>query len=172
MPSFIIESPTQPWPPTTLKTTAIRRGCWPPQPCATFWAQRTLPRSCRSEKQSVKLCKTPWTKPQIPGVWRYQTWRESHNWEVWWLLFSLFFRPSAWRCKWFLPRSRFFSQFSTSSFACSKDVRLPVQLQRAMAAEAEAAREARAKVRFRSVKMTFRKWNDDAPLYYPSSLFS
>ena len=32
---------------------------------------------------------------------------------------------------------------------CSKDVRLPVQLQRAMAAEAEAAREARAKVRDR-----------------------
>ena len=32
-------------------------------------------------------------------------------------------------------------------FECySKDVRLPVQLQRAMAAEAEAAREARAKV--------------------------
>ena len=30
--------------------------------------------------------------------------------------------------------------------ARSKDVRLPVQLQRAMAAEAEAAREARAKV--------------------------
>ena len=29
---------------------------------------------------------------------------------------------------------------------CSKDVRLPIQLQRAMAAEAEAAREARAKV--------------------------
>jgi len=29
---------------------------------------------------------------------------------------------------------------------CSKDVRLPVQLQRAMAAEAEATREARAKV--------------------------
>ncbi len=31
-----------------------------------------------------------------------------------------------------------------------KDVRLPVQLQRAMAAEAEAAREARAKVPVRS----------------------
>ena len=30
-------------------------------------------------------------------------------------------------------------------FFCSKDARLPVQLQRAMAAEAEAAREARAK---------------------------
>jgi len=30
---------------------------------------------------------------------------------------------------------------------CSKDVRLPVQLQRAMAAEAESARDARAKVR-------------------------
>ena len=29
----------------------------------------------------------------------------------------------------------------------SKDVRLPIQLQRAMAAEAEAAREARAKVK-------------------------
>ena len=29
----------------------------------------------------------------------------------------------------------------------SKDARLPIQLQRAMAAEAEAAREARAKVR-------------------------
>ena len=34
-------------------------------------------------------------------------------------------------------------------FSCSKDVRLPVQLQRAMAAEAEAAREARAKVSLR-----------------------
>ena len=35
----------------------------------------------------------------------------------------------------------------TSALNCSKDARLPVQLQRAMAAEAEAAREARAKVR-------------------------
>ena len=35
----------------------------------------------------------------------------------------------------------------------SKDVRLPVQLQRAMAAEAEAAREARAKV-IEIVRMT------------------
>ena len=34
-----------------------------------------------------------------------------------------------------------------ASVFCSKDVRLPVQLQRAMAAEAEAAREAKAKVR-------------------------
>ena len=33
------------------------------------------------------------------------------------------------------------------SLISSKDVRLPVQLQRAVAAEAEAAREARAKVR-------------------------
>ena len=38
----------------------------------------------------------------------------------------------------------------------SKDVRLPVQLQRAMAAEAEAAREARAKV---DTGHSF--WNDD-----------
>ncbi|XP_022084272.1 erythrocyte band 7 integral membrane protein-like [Acanthaster planci] len=37
-----------------------------------------------------------------------------------------------------------------------KDVRLPVQLQRAMAAEAEAAREARAKVRFSSISHEFR----------------
>ena len=35
---------------------------------------------------------------------------------------------------------------STLLYPPSKDVRLPVQLQRAMAAEAEAAREARAKV--------------------------
>ena len=33
-----------------------------------------------------------------------------------------------------------------TAYFYSKDVRLPVQLQRAMAAEAEAAREARAKV--------------------------
>ena len=33
-----------------------------------------------------------------------------------------------------------------------KDVRLPVQLQRAMAAEAEAAREARAKVKTRILR--------------------
>jgi hypothetical protein len=33
-----------------------------------------------------------------------------------------------------------------------KDVRLPVQLQRAMAAEAEAAREARAKVRIEAAR--------------------
>ncbi len=36
--------------------------------------------------------------------------------------------------------------FKIIIFYCSKDVRLPQQLQRAMAAEAEAAREARAKV--------------------------
>jgi hypothetical protein len=36
--------------------------------------------------------------------------------------------------------------FGYSMINCSKDARLPVQLQRAMAAEAEAAREARAKV--------------------------
>ena len=35
---------------------------------------------------------------------------------------------------------------TTKRYACSKDARLPMQLQRAMAAEAEAAREARAKV--------------------------
>ena len=41
----------------------------------------------------------------------------------------------------------------------SKDVRLPVQLQRAMAAEAEAAREARAKVRNSRVPKCFVKEN-------------
>ena len=35
----------------------------------------------------------------------------------------------------------------TGELFCRKDVRLPVHLQRAMAAEAEAAREARAKVK-------------------------
>ena len=45
---------------------------------------------------------------------------------------------------------KFFSYFVAMTtpyqLVLSKDVRLPVQLQRAMAAEAEAAREARAKV--------------------------
>ena len=39
-----------------------------------------------------------------------------------------------------------FCQLVTYFFFPSKDARLPEQLQRAMAAEAEAAREARAKV--------------------------
>ena len=39
-----------------------------------------------------------------------------------------------------------FCQLVTNFFSTSKDARLPEQLQRAMAAEAEAAREARAKV--------------------------
>lgn len=38
------------------------------------------------------------------------------------------------------------SDVTMNGLCYSKDVRLPVQLQRAMAAEAEAAREARAKV--------------------------
>ena len=38
--------------------------------------------------------------------------------------------------------------FAVADDDCSKDVRLPVQMQRAMAAEAEAAREAKAKVWF------------------------
>jgi hypothetical protein len=41
---------------------------------------------------------------------------------------------------------RFTSGYHLSFSLPSKDVRLPVQLQRAMAAEAEATREARAKV--------------------------
>jgi len=36
--------------------------------------------------------------------------------------------------------------FAVADDDCSKDVRLPVQMQRAMAAEAEATREAKAKV--------------------------
>ena len=40
-----------------------------------------------------------------------------------------------------------YTNFVYLLFLCSKDVRLPQQLQRAMAAEAEATREARAKVR-------------------------
>ena len=45
---------------------------------------------------------------------------------------------------------RIFSTNVIKCVLCRKDVRLPVQLQRAMAAEAEAAREARAKVKKRS----------------------
>lgn len=44
------------------------------------------------------------------------------------------------------------NQFASNS---SKDVRLPVQLQRAMAAEAEATREARAKVCVALVTISF-----------------
>ena len=39
------------------------------------------------------------------------------------------------------------SLFVIKLYSTSKDVRLPIQLQRAMATEAEAAREARAKVK-------------------------
>ena len=61
-------------------------------------------------------------------------------------------RWNVWKCK--LLASAIFSRyvfFKTGNYTLfvyddSKDVRLPVQLQRAMAAEAEAAREARAKV--------------------------
>lgn len=42
---------------------------------------------------------------------------------------------------------KLYTNFVYLLFLCSKDVRLPQQLQRAMAAEAEATREARAKVR-------------------------
>ena len=42
-------------------------------------------------------------------------------------------------------------------FLCfSKDVRLPVQMQRAMAAEAESTREARAKVKKQLLLMSLR----------------
>jgi len=53
---------------------------------------------------------------------------------------------------------------------CRKDVRLPVQLQRAMAAEAEATREAKAKVRdaiqFSSVPIEYiaMLWYDIGPV--------
>ena len=45
--------------------------------------------------------------------------------------------------------------YNTTYLPCipSKDVRLPTQLQRAMAAEAEAARDARAKVRLCHVRL-------------------
>ena len=51
-------------------------------------------------------------------------------------------RWRGWRCK----CSSSVIAFKKSYNLSSKDVRLPVQLQRAMAAEAEATREARAKV--------------------------
>ena len=50
--------------------------------------------------------------------------------------------------------------FINSIVISSKDVRLPVQLQRAMAAEAEAAREARAKVGGGRCKMRTRHPGD------------
>jgi len=53
------------------------------------------------------------------------------------------------------------ADISPPFFLCSKDARLPVQLQRAMAAEAEAAREARAKVRAR--KKLIWRWLKEFP---------
>ena len=50
------------------------------------------------------------------------------------------------KCKCFNYYIKYISLDIYEQFIYSKDVRLPVQLQRAMAAEAEAAREARAKV--------------------------
>jgi hypothetical protein len=51
-----------------------------------------------------------------------------------------------------------------------KDVRLPVQLQRAMAAEAEAAREARAKVNKKYDWSTI-QFRENQGLYYPNITF-
>ena len=48
-------------------------------------------------------------------------------------------------------------------FVYSKDVRLPVQLQRAMAAEAEAAREARAKVKLKPLPVNDYTCFSDVP---------
>ena len=62
-----------------------------------------------------------------------------------------------------LPRPLVLTSFSVNY---SKDVRLPVQLQRAMAAEAEAAREARAKVcmsAFLSVCLKYLSSHRDRP---------
>ena len=50
---------------------------------------------------------------------------------------------------------RRYKEAEADSKLFSKDCRLPVQLQRAMAAEAEAAREARAKVRIIIFKQLF-----------------
>ena len=49
--------------------------------------------------------------------------------------------------------------FMTSTSIFRKDARLPEQLQRAMAAEAEASREARAKVRKGRIRSKQRSWS-------------
>lgn len=51
----------------------------------------------------------------------------------------------------FIIKIPFSTFFKLKKEIFSKDVRLPLQLQRAMAAEAEAAREARAKVRRKTI---------------------
>lgn len=62
--------------------------------------------------------------------------------------------------KYFIYSSPKKVKYQTKSYECpltcfSKDVRLPIQLQRAMAAEAEAAREAKAKVSSSFKKLAF-----------------
>lgn len=55
---------------------------------------------------------------------------------------------------------------------CRKDVRLPQQLQRAMAAEAEASREARAKVQpFKFLSFSHFDWLINTYFLYNASIF-
>ena len=109
--------------------TATRPVCWLLRRCVTCWA----PRICRKFWLSVKTSPT-WCN-------RLLTKRPTHGASKW----------SALKCNDFDLKFKKGTQIE--DVICirifnfnSKDVRLPVQLQRAMAAEAEAAREARAKV--------------------------
>lgn len=53
-------------------------------------------------------------------------------------------KSNEWKCK--KPKYEYQAENELKRFFYSKDVRLPIQMQRAMATEAESTREARAKV--------------------------
>jgi hypothetical protein len=99
---------------------------------------------------SSRWCRTHWTKLLILGAWRRSAWkckqrRLSFSSVTYCTLVLLIMQVE---CK--MRKDKYFRKniifaWGTCVFN-RKDVRLPVQLQRAMAAEAEAAREARAKV--------------------------
>ncbi len=103
---------------------------WPQLLCEMFLAQRTLLRFYLNEKVLAMWCSPHWMMQQIPGGSKWKEWKCDHSF--------LYYKNKILVYSWFWLKLLFFR----------KDVRLPVQLQRAMAAEAEAAREARAKVGF------------------------
>ena len=115
------------------KTPITPHDCWLKPPCEIFWVPKVCMRFSAIEIAFPVPCRVSLTKPPRPGV----------------------SRSNEWRCEYHLPITLHLTSFAVKvnyyltcclSFPYSKDARLPVQLQRAMAAEAEAAREARAKV--------------------------
>ena len=105
-----------------LRTRITPPRCWLKQLWETSWEPRIFTRSSVRERASPAACRVSWTREQLPGA---SWWRE-------------------WRCKIVWTDQLLIIVFR-------KDARLPEQLRRTMAAEAEAGRAARAKVSSRDI---------------------